>query len=223
MGTHPIFESDFDCLTDMEDVELFFFDYNIVGKRLGTHSSITIHGHEYWYSMKGLKKRNLKTRSKFVLDEASLKWVQCDLQVNQHSIIEGITHTIKNLGSVGTNSQYPREKFKCGRTEISAENWEFYLKHFILSDFTAKAYSIPDHNCNDFTSMALKFLKPTESHVGLNALAKVMLETAQTVNDIEHKIEDTKNQAIDFVEHNLPLVVAGAAAAGTFILAKIFR
>ena len=53
------------------------------------------------------------------------------------------------------------------------------MKNFILSDFTAAAYSIPDHNCNDFTSMALKFLKPTESYVGLNALSKVMMETAQ--------------------------------------------
>ena len=54
------------------------------------------------------------------------------------------------------------------------------MKNFILSDFTAAAYSIPDHNCNDFISMALKFLKPTESYVGLNALSKVMMETAQS-------------------------------------------
>jgi len=58
------------------NVTLLLYDYNIVGKNMGTHSAITVFGHEYWFSIEGIKKRNCRTKTKFRLNEESGQWVQ---------------------------------------------------------------------------------------------------------------------------------------------------
>ena len=78
-------------------------------------------------------------------------------------------------------------------------------------------------HCNNFTRILLKFLKPTDREIGLDVLTNVLMETAETVNNVEYKIQETTANAVEFVENNLPLVVGAAAAAGTFLLSKILR
>ena len=57
---------------------------------------------------------------------------------------------------------------------------------------------------------------------GLERLSQVILETAETVIRVEKNIKDAKDQAVDFVANNGPLVVMGAAAATSFVLRKMF-
>ena len=130
---------------------------------------------------------------------------------------------MRNLGSVSTQGSRPRERYECGTTEVTARSFENQLKFFLLQEFNSKTYSVTTHNCNNFSRVLLKFLKPTGREIGLDVLTNVLMETAETVNNVEYKIQETTANAVEFVENNLPLVVGAAAAAGTFLLSKILR
>ena len=207
------------------EVTLLLYDYNIVGKNMGTHSSIKAFRHEYWFSIEGIKKRNCRTKTKFQLDETNGQWVQLnsDDSISSLNLFKTLSSTMRNLGSVSSNSSTPRDRYNCGITEVSERSFEQQLKYFILEEFNTKTYAVASHNCNNFTRHVLKYLKPTERELGLDVLTAILMETAETVNGIEYKIEETKANAVEFVENNLPLVIAGAAAATSFLLSKLIR
>lgn len=210
-------------MSHRNEIKLLLYDYKLVGTTMGTHSSVTLNDLEYWYSITGIKKRNRRTGTVFTFNERLKKWEQ---QVDQsddfNGTIQTITKNITNLGSISTNSKRPRQIIACGTTSISETGFESNLKTYIHFEFSSSNYNLESMNCNTFSRFIIQYLDPTDKSEALEALAKVILETAETFLSIERGIRDAKDQVVDFVSHNGPLVVMGAAAATGFMLRKIF-
>merc|ERR1712131_156033 len=230
MGTHPIFESDFDCLTDwieimthQNEIKLLLYDYQLVGTTMGTHSAVVFNSQEYWYSITGLRKRNRRTGTIFNFNENLKKWEQDQNGSDDIvSVVDHFTRSIKNLGSISSHSKRPRQVIHCGITRMSEGGLERNIKSFINVEFSSLNYNLETMNCNTFSRFLIQYLDPSEKEDALNALREVIFQTAQTANNIESGIREIKDNVCDFVANNGPLVVMGAAAATSFILKKMF-
>merc|ERR1712131_491079 len=230
MGTHPIFESDFDCLTDwieimthQNEIKLLLYDYQLVGTTMGTHSAVVFNSQEYWYSITGLRKRNRRTGTVFNFNENLKKWEQDQGGSDDIvSVVDHFTRSIKNLGSISSHSKRPRQVIHCGITRMSEGGLERNIKSFINVEFSSLNYNLETMNCNTFSRFLIQYLDPSEKEDALNALREVIFQTAQTANNIESGIREIKDNVCDFVANNGPLVVMGAAAATSFILKKMF-
>jgi hypothetical protein len=210
-------------MSHRNEIKLLLYDYKLVGTTMGTHSSVTLNDLEYWYSITGIKKRNRRTGTVFTLNERLKKWEQ---QIEKSQDLAGaIQHwskNITNLGSISTNSKRPRQIIHCGTTAISETGFESNLKSFIFVEFSSSNYNLESMNCNTFSRFLIQYFDPTEKVEGLEALGQIILETAETFLSIENGIRDAKDQVVDFVSQNGPLVVMGAAAATGFMLKKLF-
>merc|ERR1712131_411015 len=230
MGTHPIFESDFDCLTDwieimthQNEIKLLLYDYQLVGTTMGTHSAVVFNSQEYWYSITGLRKRNRRTGTIFNFNASLKKWEQDQNGSDDIvSVVDHFTRSIKNLGSISSHSKRPRQVIHCGITRMSEGGLERNNKSFINVEFSSLNYNLETMNCNTFSRFLIQYLDPSEKEPALEALREVIFQTAQTANNIESGIREVKDNVCDFIANNGPLVVMGAAAATSFILKKMF-
>jgi len=168
-------------MSHRNEIKLLLYDYKLVGTTMGTHSSVTLNDLEYWYSITGIKKRNRRTGTVFTFNERLKKWEQ---QVDQsddfNGTIQTITKNITNLGSISTNSKRPRQIIACGTTSISETGFESNLKTYIHFEFSSSNYNLESMNCNTFSRFIIQYLDPTDKNEALEALAKVILETAET-------------------------------------------
>jgi len=213
-------------MSHRNEVKLLLYDYKLVGATMGTHSSVQINDIEYWYSITGLKKRNRRTGATYLLDESRVEWKLKDPEASSnHQLTDqwrNFTNSFKNLGSISSHSATPRETIECGYTTMSEGGLEANIKSFINVEFSSYNYNLESMNCNTFSRFMIQYLSPTRKEWALDALSAIIYQTAETVNNVEQGIRNAKNQAVDFVANNGPLVVMGAAAATSFVLRRIF-
>merc|ERR1712062_554490 len=108
MGTHPIFESDFDCLTEIEEMGLgdeesgsVVHKYRILGKAgEGTFSEVLKGVHIHTKKYVAIKRMKQKFQS--VQQVNNLREVQALRRLNPHSHIIGLREIIfdRRVGSL---------------------------------------------------------------------------------------------------------------------------
>merc|ERR1739838_120420 len=169
------------------------------------------------------------TGTVFQFNESRRKWEQkvessssSSSSVLSMDYLNQLTASVRNLGSISSHTSVPREVIDCGVTEMSAAGLESNIKQFIYYEFASCNYNLETMNCNTFSRFLIQYLNPSNKNIGLDKLSEIIFETAETFNRVDRNIKDAKDQAVDFVANNGPLVVMGAAAATSFVLRKMF-
>merc|ERR1711892_704934 len=178
-------------------VKLLLFDYKLIGTTMGTHTSVQINEHEYWFSITGLKKRNRLTGTIFQFNESRRKWEQRVDSASSTSMLSfdylnHLTSSVRNLGSISSHTSTPREVIECGETQMSEGGLEANIKQFIYYEFLSVNYNLEAMNCNTFSRFLVQYLNPSNKDAGLERLSQVILETAETVIRVEKKHQRRK-------------------------------
>jgi len=203
-----------------DQVSLLIYDYNIVGARVGTHTSVLVYDEEFWFSIEGIKKR--VGGKKYQFCEKRFVWDQMtsgEEFVPSYNLVQNFESSVRNLGSVSSQASRPKEVLSLGQTPISKSDFLQHLELFLLPEFNRNTYSLTSLNCNTFCNAVITYLRPTNREIGRIRLHQIFEETDKAVQDAK----DTAVAVADQAGQMIKAVAGVALESGYKILSSYFQ
>merc|ERR1711892_1357852 len=161
MGTHPIFESDFDCLTDgeeireMAEVVILSYVFDLAGFET-IHTEVRVFGFDWWFEKDGPR---------------------AVPSLEKH-----------NDASMGYRLH---RKIFAGFTRKTHNQFEAFIHSLLRDDqYSAEQYRLFENNCRSYSLKLLEFLDPDDKRDAVFFLQVQKLD-AQIKREAINKIGDT--------------------------------